>query len=142
MEVSRHSSLRKPHVHTRVVCLSERSEQTGSGRGADHPSVLLFPEVWPRGMRALVCSKDVDPVDQIPVCLLHVLEADIAQDTRIVDEDVNATECVDSSLDDGLSVLDRIVVGDRLSASGADGVNDLVCGLSGELAMKEDLLLG
>ena len=92
-------------------------------------------------MRALVCSKDVDPVDQIPVCLLHVLEADIAQDTRIVDEDINAAESVDSSLDDGLSVLDRIVVGDRLTASGADSVNDLVCGLSGELAMKEDLCM-
>jgi hypothetical protein len=81
----------------------------------------------------------VDPVDQIPVCLLHVLEADIAQDTSVVDEDINATESVDSSLDNGFSVLDRIVVGDRLTASRADGVNDLVCGLSGKLAMKENL---
>jgi hypothetical protein len=48
----------------------------------------------------------MDSVDQIPVRLLHILEADIAQDTSVVDEDIDAAECVDSSLDDGLSVLD------------------------------------
>jgi hypothetical protein len=93
-------------MHTGVVCLSERSEKTRSRRGANQPSVLLFPEVRPRGMRALVCSVDMDSVDQIPVRLLHILEADIAQDTSVVDEDIDAAECVDSSLDDGLSVLD------------------------------------
>jgi hypothetical protein len=57
-------------------------------------------------MRALVCSVDVDPVDQIPVRLLHILEADVSQDTSVVDEDIDATECVDSCLDDGVSILD------------------------------------
>jgi hypothetical protein len=57
-------------------------------------------------MRALVCSVDVDPVDQIPVCLLHILEADISQNTSVVDEDIDATECVDSCLNDGFSILD------------------------------------
>jgi hypothetical protein len=81
-------------------------------------------------MCALVCSVDMDAVDQIPVRLFHVLEADISQDTGVVDEDINTSECVDGRLDDGLSVLDRIVVGDGLAASGADLIDDLVCSLS------------
>ena len=117
-------------MHTGVVCLSERSEKTGSRRSADQPSVLLFPEVGPCGMCALVCSVDMDAVDQIPVRLFHVLEADISQDTGVVDEDINTSECVDGRLDDGLSILDRIVVGDGLAASGADLIDDLVCRLS------------
>jgi hypothetical protein len=82
-------------------------------------------------MRALVCSIDVDSVDQIPVRLLHVLEADIAQNAGIVDEDIDATESVDGCLDDGFSVLDRVVVGDRFAACGADVFDDLICRLSG-----------
>jgi hypothetical protein len=80
-------------------------------------------------MRALVCSIDVDSVNQIPVRLLHVLEADIAQDAGIVDEDIDATEGVDGCLDDGFSVLDRVVVGDCFAACGADIIDDFVCRL-------------
>jgi hypothetical protein len=65
-------------MHTRVVRLAERSEQAGSRRGANQPSVLLFPKVRPCRMRTLVCTIDMDSVDQVPVGLLHVLEADIS----------------------------------------------------------------
>jgi hypothetical protein len=81
-------------------------------------------------VRTLVCSLDVDVVDEIPVRLLHVLEADISQNAGIVDEDIDATERVDGRLDDGFSVLHRVVVGDRLAACGADVVDDFVCGLA------------
>jgi hypothetical protein len=80
-------------------------------------------------MRALVCTLDVDVVDEIPVRLLHVLEADIAQDAGIVDEHIDAPKGIDGRLDDGLSILHRVVVGDRFAACGADLVDDLVGGL-------------
>jgi hypothetical protein len=82
-------------------------------------------------MRTLVCSLDVDVVDEIPIRLLHVLEADISQNAGIVDEDIDPTEGVDGRLDDGFSILDRVVVGDRLAACGADVLDDFVCGLVG-----------
>jgi hypothetical protein len=116
-------------MHTRVVRLAKRSEQTRRRRGADEAPILLLAEVRPRCVRALVCALDVDVVDEIPVRLLHVLEADIAQNARIVDEDVDAPKRIDGRLDDGFSLLDRVVVGDRLAACGADLVDDLVCGL-------------
>jgi hypothetical protein len=77
----------------------------------------------------------VDVVDEIPIRLLHVLEADIAQDTRIVDQYIDATERINRRLDNVLSVLDRVVVGDGLAACGADLVDDLVCGLCEAVSM-------
>jgi hypothetical protein len=71
----------------------------------------------------------VDLVDKVPVGLLHVLERDIAQDTGVVDEHVDAPKVINRRLDDGFAILDRIVVGDGLAAGGADLVDDLVCGL-------------
>jgi hypothetical protein len=71
----------------------------------------------------------VNLVDQVPVCLLHVLEANISQDTSVVDEDVDTTKSINCSLDDVFSILDRVVVGNRFAACGADLLDDLVCGL-------------
>jgi hypothetical protein len=82
-------------------------------------------------MCALVRSFDVDLVDEVPVLLLHVFEADIAQDAGIVDEHINAPEVVNGCLDDGLSILNRVVVGDGLAACSTDRLNDFVCGLRG-----------
>jgi hypothetical protein len=80
-------------------------------------------------MCTLVCSLYVDVVDEVPIRLLHVLEADISQNAGIVDEDINATKGINGRLDDGFSILDRIVVADRLAACGADLFDDFVCGL-------------
>ena len=71
----------------------------------------------------------MDLEDQIPIRLLHVLEADIAQDAGVVDEDVDAAKSIDGSLDNGFAILDRVVVGDGLAACGADLVDNLVGGL-------------
>lgn len=71
----------------------------------------------------------MDLVDKIPVGLLHVLEANIAENTSVVDENINAAKGIDGRLDNGLSVLDRVVVGNRFAACAADLLDDLVCGL-------------
>jgi hypothetical protein len=48
----------------------------------------------------------VDLVDQVPVGLLHVLEADITQDTGVVDENIDTPKSIDRGLNDVLSILD------------------------------------
>lgn len=83
----------------------------------------------PRGSRALVCTEDVDLVDEVPVRLLHVLEADIAQDTGIVDEHIDAPKGIDRSLDDPVAILNRVIVGNCVTACGFDFLDDLVGGL-------------
>jgi len=59
--------------------------------------------------------------------LLHVFEADVAQDAGIVDQHIDAPETVNGRLDDGIAVFDRVVVGNGLAAGRADLVDDLVC---------------
>jgi hypothetical protein len=67
--------------------------------------------------------------DQVPVLVLHVLEADVAQDTGVVDEHVDAAEGLDGRVDDLVAVLDAVVVGDGLAARGLDLVDDDIGGL-------------
>ena len=62
--------------------------------------------------------------DQIPVLILHVLEANVAQNTGIIDEDVNPAKILDCSLDDPITIFDAVVVGHCLSAGGFDLVDD------------------
>lgn len=80
-------------------------------------------------MPYLVSTVGVNAVDEIPVGILHVLEADIPQDTGVVEQNIDTAEVLDSRLNDGLAVLDAVVVGNRLAAGGADLLNNKVCGL-------------
>jgi hypothetical protein len=60
---------------------------------------------------------------------LHVLKGDIAQDTGIVDKNIDATKVLDSGVDNCLSVLHAVVVCDGLSAGLADFFDDKIGGL-------------
>jgi hypothetical protein len=62
--------------------------------------------------------------NQIPVLVFHVLEADISQDTSVVEQDVNAAIILNSGLDDLLTMLYAVVVGYRFTASSFDLVDD------------------
>jgi hypothetical protein len=71
----------------------------------------------------------VDVVNQVPIRLLHVLEADISQNAGVVDKDIDSAEGIDSGLNDGLAILNRVVVGNCLATCGADLLDDFVGGL-------------
>ena len=114
-----------------VVGLAKVSEQAGGGGGVDDTAILLLPEVGPGGAGALVGALDVDLVDEVPVLVGHVLEADVAQDACVVEEDVDAAESRDGGLDDALAVLDAVVVGDGLAAGSLDLVDDQIGSLRG-----------
>jgi hypothetical protein len=77
----------------------------------------------------LVCTVGVNSVDQIPVGILHVLKADIPQNTSVVKQNINAAEGLNSGFDDSITILDAVVVGDGLTAGGADLIDDNICGL-------------
>ena len=109
---------------SRVVGLAEVAEQASGRGGVDDTAVLLLAEVGPGGAGALVRAADVDLEDEVPVLVLHVLEADVAQDAGVVDEHVDAAEGLDGGLDDLLAVVDAVVVGDGLAAGGLDLVDD------------------
>ena len=72
----------------------------------------------------------MDLVNEFPICLLHVLEADITENTGVVDEDIDAPKGIDCGLDDPFAILNGVVVGDCLAACGLDLIDDLVGSLS------------
>ena len=122
--------LRKPNLAQfgrGVIRLTKASKQTRGRRSIHNPAVLLLPEVGPGSLGALVSAIGMHTVDQVPVLVLHVLEADIAQDPGVVDEDVDAAEVLDGRVDDGLAVLDAVVVGGSVSTGGFDLGDDDVC---------------
>lgn len=67
-------------------------------------------------MSDLVSTLDVDLHDEVPVLVGYIFEADIPEDTSVVEDDVNASESLDGSLDDFLAILDTVVVGRSLAA--------------------------
>jgi hypothetical protein len=80
----------------------------------------------PRGSCALESTLDMDVIDQIPVLIFHVLEADITQNASVVEEDIDAAEVVNGGLNDALAIFNAVVVGDCLTTSGFDLVDDQV----------------
>jgi hypothetical protein len=112
---------------TRVVCLTEATEQTSCGCRVDDSAVLLLSEMRPRCSGTLVCTPDVNLHDQVPVVVLHVLEADVSEDSSIVDQDVDSAKSLDGRVDDLFTIFDRVVVGNGLASSCLDLLDHDVC---------------
>lgn len=68
--------------------------------------------------------------NEVPIGIFHVLEADIPQDAGIVYEDVYPPKCIDSCVDDLVSIDDIIVIGYSVSAELLHLFHDLVGGLN------------
>ena len=67
--------------------------------------------------------------NQVPIFVCQVLKTDIAQDTGIVDEDVNTSKCLDGGIDNLITIGDTVVVGYGFTACGFDLVDNYICGL-------------
>lgn len=83
----------------------------------------------------LVSTIDVNSVDQIPVLIFHVFEGNVTQDTGVVDEDINSAKALDGSVNNGLTILDTVVVGDGLSAGLANFLDDDIGSLSTSVSL-------
>ncbi len=77
----------------------------------------------------------MDLDDGIPILILRILEADIPEDPRVVDEHIDPPKRLDGSLDDPVAVLDAVVVRDRLAASGFDLVDDDISRLGTDISI-------
>jgi len=59
----------------------------------------------------------VNVVNQIPVSISNLFEGNVAQDAGIVNDDVDSTKGLDGSINDLVTVLNRVVVSNGLTAS-------------------------
>ena len=71
-------------------------------------------------------------VYHVPVFVTHLDEAAVAQDAGIVDQNVYAIVVIQSALDDGGAILNRIIVGNRL-ATGRHYLSDHLISRRGTL---------
>jgi hypothetical protein len=78
----------------------------------------------------------MDGNNEVPVLVLHVLEADIAKNAGIVDQHIDTAKVLDGRVNDLVSVRDAIVVCYSLPASSSDLVNDDICSLRLTLALS------
>ena len=76
----------------------------------------------------------MDLDDQIPVLVFHVLEANIPQNASVVDQNVDSAILLYCRLHNLLTVLNTVVVGDSLSTSGADFLNDYIGSLADDFS--------
>ena len=58
--------------------------------------------------------------DQVPIGIRHILEADIPQNTSIINEDINSAKCLYCSIDNLLAVLNAVIIGNSSSAGRLD----------------------
>lgn len=127
----------------RVVGLSRRAREVGLGRGVHDPPVhrcaaRLGPlaPVPGREVGRVEVTLEVDPDHRVPLTLRHGEDHAVAQDARVVDEDVEPAELGDRQLDEFgglLEVGDIPGVGGGASARLADLGGDLFGGTGGRL---------
>ena len=109
-----------------VVGLTEVSVNTAGRGGVEDASILLLQHVWPSSLCDGVRSEQVNLVDDIPLVVCHVGKGLVAEDTGVVDDNVDATPCVNSSLDDSLAVLNISLVANSLTTEFLNFLNNIV----------------
>ena len=67
--------------------------------------------------------------DQVPVLVLHILEAYISKNARIVDQDINPSKLLYGGFDDLFTISHIVVVGNGFTACCSDLVDDNISGL-------------
>ena len=58
----------------------------------------------------------MDSMDKIPVSIAHVSKGPVPQDTSIIDKYVNPSVVINGRLDNLITILDRVVISNSLSA--------------------------
>jgi len=61
------------------------------GRGCvNDTTIALFAKIWPCSSCRLVGSRQMNCHDNVPVLICHILDRDVTQHARVIDQDINA----------------------------------------------------
>lgn len=111
---------------SRVVSLAKVAVDTTCRGGVDNTAVLLFEEVGPGSLSDLIGATSVNVHDGVPEVVIHVGEGLVAEDTGVVDDDIDTAKGINSSLDNGITVLSRELGTDGLATHLLDLVNNII----------------
>lgn len=125
-----------PALGRRVVRLPGRAAEEGLGGGVDDPAVDRsarrlgpLPPVHGREVGGVEVALEVDPDHRVPLLLRHREDHPVAQDARVVDQDVELAEGAHGQLHELARLLEVghvTQVSDRPPARGTDLRGDLL----------------
>lgn len=121
---------------SRVVGLSKVAEDTAVGRSHDDSPELLLLEVRPCGSGGDEAGLQVNVTDLVPVVVGDVGQRFVAQDSGVVDKNVDSAELSDCRVDDLVSLDHRVVIGHRDAASICNLLYDNIGGVGLTLAFE------
>jgi len=64
--------------------------------------------------------------DEVPVEISHLHEGDVSKDTGVVDNNINLSEGINSSLDDSVTELDGVSVSNSLTTGSLNLIDDFL----------------
>lgn len=73
----------------------------------------------------------MDSCNQIPILILHILEADISKNACIVEKDIDPTVVLNGGFDDFLAIFNTVVVGNSFTSCSLDLIDNYISGLGG-----------
>ncbi len=109
-----------------VVGLSEGSVESRAGRSVHDPAEALLLHDGPGRAGGLEGAFEVHLHDQVPVEVRHFAETHIAENAGVVDQHVHTAESLHRGINDFVSELDGVVIGDGLAAEFSDFFDDFV----------------
>lgn len=90
--------------HSPVICSTEISINSRIARCHDDAPVILFLEERPRGLCGAETSFEMNVHDQIQILFGNFGETLIAQDARIVHQNINAAVILNGRLNDFIAI--------------------------------------
>ena len=95
-----------------IVCLAKVTVKADDRRGIQNDTRLLLKHLVQNGFGTVVDTLQIDVDDVVELLFGHVLQLGISDNTRVVDEAINALPFVDRGLDHGVQRLDIADIGD------------------------------
>lgn len=80
--------------------------------------------------------------NEVPILVLDILEADVSQDTGVVDQNIDTTKALDRGVDNLVAVFYGVIVCNGLAAGILYFIDDYIGGLvgrKGQLREKKEL---
>lgn len=98
------------NLYSPVVRLAKISIDSCNRRGHNNTTIFLFAEVRPGCFGGNKRSPQVDSMNQIPVIVVDFDKRPVSQNPSIVDKNINSSKIINSSLDNFVTFLNRVVI--------------------------------
>ena len=109
-----------------IVGLTKITVYTTCACCVDDTAILLLNHVGISCAGDFVCAAEMDRQNLVPQAVIHIGECLVAQNSSVVDHDIDPAVCIDGGLDNCITVFDRRLVADGLATHFLNFLHDRV----------------